>query len=458
MKILYIENRYQTHFWEEIARRLEGDGHDIHWIVQSHAFRPKIGSVNVIPYPRNADLGNFETSKTYLARVAGKDRNINYFLGNSAHYRHYDERIVEILQRTRPDVVFGESTEFHELMAIEHCRALNIPYLQPTTTRYPSGRFAFYEYDTQEPFAGSGERLSDQAVDEIVDAIVGRSVLPDYMVKVQTPSRFNALSQKLRNRWILTTAYFSGERFNTPHPIHKVGLQRELANNLRRWEKLAGQRAPRADRFTLLYPLQMQPEANIDVWGNEHRCQATLLQRMLKGTDAQTQILVKGNPKAKYEMSDALLRIIESSDRLIPLPLATPMAKVFASASLIATVTGTVAIEATLAGRPVVTFANVPWTSNPGCMRLSSPDKIASAIEMVRSGAFPRNSADDSRKYIQWVVATSYQGLTTASFHNPRSADPVNLQRVHAGFAHVLHAIKEQKKQDFLSTVHSVGS
>lgn len=458
MKILYIENRYQTHFWEEIARRLEGDGHDIHWIVQSHAFRPKIGSVNVIPYPRTADLRNFEANKTHLARVARKDRGINYFLGNSAHYRHYDECILEILRRTRPDVVFGESTEFHELICIEHCRALNIRYLQPTTTRYPAGRFAFYQYDTLQPFAGSRERMSDHAVDEIVDSIVGRSVLPDYMVKTRSPGNLQALSQKVRNRWTLTTEYFAGERFNTPHPVHKVRLQRHLVNNLQRWENLAGQRVPRADRFTLLYPLQMQPEANIDVWGNEHRCQATLLRRMLEATDGQTQILVKGNPKAKYEMSDDLMRLVESSDRLIPLPLATPMAKVFANASLIATVTGTVAIEAALAGKPVVTFADVPWTSNPGCIRLSSPEKVASAIEMVRSQVFPRNSADDNRRFIQWVVATSYPGLTTASFHNPRSADPVNLQRVHAGFSHVLHAIAEGEKQDSLAEIHSAGS
>ena len=35
MKLLFIENRYKTYFFEPIAQRLKSEGHDIYWIIQN---------------------------------------------------------------------------------------------------------------------------------------------------------------------------------------------------------------------------------------------------------------------------------------------------------------------------------------------------------------------------------------------------------------------------------------
>ena len=51
MKVLFVENRYTTLFWEAIGYELEKEGHTVYWIVQNHYFAPKnFKNVFVIPY------------------------------------------------------------------------------------------------------------------------------------------------------------------------------------------------------------------------------------------------------------------------------------------------------------------------------------------------------------------------------------------------------------------------
>jgi hypothetical protein len=443
MRILFLENRYQTYFWAEIAQRLIKVGHTVHWIVQNHAFAPTSGIVHGIPYP-SASAFESRDIPADLLRVSQSDRNVNYFGGNLRHYPYYRQAIVGILDAVNPDVIYGETTLFHELLTLAAARERNIPYLQPTTTRYPSGRFSFYLYDTLYPFGGSGEQLADQQADALVEGIVGRKTVPDYMIKPVRASRWREYKRQAFDRLRITQSYLSGERFNTPHPMRKMQLQRELASRLADWERLTRTHSPQPGRFTVLYPMQLQPEANLDVWGKKHRRQELLLRAMHAATDRQTQIVVKANPKAKYEMSAELLCAIAECDRLIPLPLDSSMCSIFPTADLIATVTGTVAIEATLAAKPVVTFVRTPWNDNPGCRFIESPERIADAVCQVRDQSFPLNSARDNRRFLQNIVATSYRGLTSAPFHVPKAAEPENLNLVYQAFVDVLAKLQAE--------------
>ena len=40
MKLLFIENRHKTYFFEAIAKRLKSLGHDIYFMIQNKDFAP----------------------------------------------------------------------------------------------------------------------------------------------------------------------------------------------------------------------------------------------------------------------------------------------------------------------------------------------------------------------------------------------------------------------------------
>ena len=114
-KIIFIENRQKTIFWEEIASYLFKQNIEIYWIVQNHNFTPKIGSVYQIPYPMSCDM--IKNSKNELFRyTASTDRLVNYFKGGVDHYNYYYDCILANIDHIDPDVIIGEATLFHEII------------------------------------------------------------------------------------------------------------------------------------------------------------------------------------------------------------------------------------------------------------------------------------------------------------------------------------------------------
>ena len=53
--------------------------------------------------------------------------------------------ISNAIEKIKPDLVFGESTLFHELLVINACKSRGILYLHPSSCRYPTNRFSFYK-------------------------------------------------------------------------------------------------------------------------------------------------------------------------------------------------------------------------------------------------------------------------------------------------------------------------
>ena len=183
MKILFIENRYKTYFYDAIVATLEKLDHEVTWIVQNHGFIPRNGTVYKIPYPKKKD--NFN-SNVNLEDIISSDRQVNFFgLNKHQHFFYYYDKISNVFDDVKPDVVFGESTLFHELITIKICRERDIMFLHPTSCRYPKNRFSFYKYDTVEPFSGSNETISQNQANYIIDSIANRTVKPNYMKKVK---------------------------------------------------------------------------------------------------------------------------------------------------------------------------------------------------------------------------------------------------------------------------------
>ncbi|MDD5249251.1 MAG: hypothetical protein PHY45_09705 [Rhodocyclaceae bacterium] len=445
MRVLFVENKQATLFWEKVAERLNLDGHQIAWIVQNHTFKPRVGSVYVIPYPSRSQLDPDDTVTSRWDQIVRSDRNINYYRGNPHHYRYYAHEIERILDAESPHVVFGEATLFHELLCVEYCRQRNIPYLNPEVARYPAGRFVFYRYDSVEPFGGSGEPLTD------ADALSLAYGIGQRKAKVGSlwndPVRFQRLRQAY-NLMLMFWSRFQGESYNTPSLLTRIANNRSLAKSRERWDSIAVKRhVHNKGGFSLLYPLHMAPEASIDVRGNAYRDQTKLIGDILAATDGNTRIVVKPNPFSKYEMCTGLIDLVESSDRLVPVPHARNMGDVFPAIDAIVTVVGTVSIEAVFAGKPVGTLVRTGFNKVPACRFLRLPSEVAELVDDVREQRFPRANNAEWIMLAKWLVQTSYPGLVANPFSIPQSIFPDNVARVHAGFCDVINNLATPQRK-----------
>ncbi|TBV10794.1 hypothetical protein DNK08_05640 [Stutzerimonas kirkiae] len=228
----------------------------------------------------------------------------------------------------------------------------------------------------------------------------------------------------MKDRLIILRGYVAGERYNTPAPWRKWLLDRQVQRRLKVWQQIASDKSLEGKGLRLaLYPLQMQPEANLDVWGQEFRDQAKLVIQLADALPEGWHLRVKANPKSKYELSDGLLDVLRSHPKVSPIPLMDSMASVLAEVDLVCTVTGTVAVECVLSGKPLVQFGPSVVDHGSGCEQLRSAVEIADVARSIEANRY-RLATDESRiNLVRKLYATTFPG---------KVSDPVNLPSVMA--------------------------
>jgi hypothetical protein len=431
MRLLFIENREKTLFWEEVAFYLERNGHSICWLVQNHAFCPKRSlraQVIRLPYPptRKMAVTNEESwvGKNHPSLIT--DRGRTYFRAGIGHYDHYKSRIEEALIQCEPDIVIGESTLFHELLTIHLCREMGIGYIQPMSNRYPRGRFSLLSFDSQNPILDSNDELPHQQALELAERIATSSEIPFYMI---VPRGLAKLRQKLgwataRGRVLL--GRMGGERYNTPSLACKLSLAQNVCRNLKRWHEL--ERTPDCAKRTILYAMQLQPEANIDVWGRPYSDQVSFIKRLLCAAPQDFEIAIKINPKAKYELTDDLIAVAEAEKRICLLPTSLPMKEALDQTTGAITVSGTIGFEAMCGkGRALSLKHPIIEREFPAFHADTPEEAVRRLIDDPNAGV---GSIDIGAKLIQRFVNQSFPGIVGDPISYPACMNPENVRAV----------------------------
>lgn len=438
MKILFVENRYKTLLWEKIAKHYQELGHEIHWIVQNPQFMPQFGAVNILPFPEKNKI-----EKTYnpsIQKIISADRGIRYFGIQSDDFIFwYNQMIERQIDSIQPDLVFGESTLFHELLTIEICRKKDILFLHPSTCRYPTNRFSFYLYDTLTPYGESGDFFSDEEAKEIIDSIVKRKKLPDYMQKI--PVKTVSKAKKIKDKLKLSIGFLLGERYNTPAPWRKMAINKKFQKNIEEWEALAQDTQVLNKGFYLLYAMQMQPEANIDVWGNPFNDQADMVEWIAKQLQGEDKLVVKPNPKSKYEISQKLLAVKKNyPDKIILLKHNSKMDDVWKHISFFITVTGTISIECVFDNKPVGMFGLGIQGDQKNCIRLRLTDDLNQYIQQIKNDTFPKLTEEEKIAFLNLLTNKSFPGINGDGMYGKHYLDDVdNFNLLLNAYTHILN-------------------
>ncbi|WP_445386345.1 capsular polysaccharide export protein, LipB/KpsS family [Robiginitalea sp. IMCC44478] len=386
-----------------------------------------------IPFPSERRSKKGETIIN-LESIIQSDRQQNFFDNkNNDYFTYYSLKIEKILKEVKPDFVFGESTAFHELITVELSKTLNILYLNPSTCRYPTGRFSFYMYDSLSPYMGSGDILPDEEAWQIIQRIVKKESRPDYMKKTSSSK-----SKEWKDKLLKTGSYFMGEKYNTPNPLVKYKLEKNKKANIAQWEIGAISNIPDSSRMAVLYPLQIQPEANLDVWGRKWRDQTALIKGLADLLPEDTILYVKPNPKSKYELSDALVTLCQNHPKIIHISHGLDMELVFPKIDLVITVTGTIAIECILSNKPVLTLTETLNNSQPNCIYVDDLQAILPELDRIRQNTFPRISDSEKIAFINKLNSTSFEGEVNDPFTAPHSIEKKNREKILSAFRAIL--------------------
>jgi hypothetical protein len=435
MRLLIVENKFMTLTWSAIARQLPPLGFEIHWLVQNPLFKPTSGTSHVLPFP---SMNEWAALPHALAHIAQSDRNVQYFGGNAHHYAAYWERINALLGIIKPTAVIGEPTLFHELLTIEACKIAGIPYLFPMSVRFPANRFAFFLGETQETVAPSGDRLPEHLLENYLDLYEKRGAPPLFYshLSKNPVTRLHGHWQRSRNALISLASVALGERFNTPTPLTKLRLNAAQRAMRTRWDAAAarGANSKKNSEFRVLYPLQMQPESNLDVQGRPHRNQSATIRAILAATPNNVVVQIKPNPVPRYEIDEDLLALVESETRAHALGTTVMMDDVFWAADLIVTVTGSVAFEGLFSGKPTVALAPTAPTRTGLVPFVTELSSFGEVIEQVQLGKWRTSTREQRRSFLERQISTSHPGLIADSINYPPVLNTNNIAQVSLAF------------------------
>lgn len=441
MRILFLENRYSTYLWDAIAHELENNGHEIYWIVQNREFTPKTGKIFQLDITDNGAGGEERVYDAEIDKVIRADRGLNYFgVKSHDHLFSIKRQIADIVNSIQPQVGFGECSLHHEMIAMQTLRRIGVPYLFPTSCRYPLHRFSFYLYDRLMPFAGSQETVPYQEALDAAHAIAERRMKPAYMNLFfdNKPGVARQLTDKVK----ILRGYINGERYNTPSPIQKFRMKHTVKRNTKKWDSIASYTLPEDGSFILLYPMHMQPETSVDVWATEFSRQHQVIQQLLAHSGNHVKIAIKPNPTSNLEISEDLINIAENNDRIIPLHHSVKMEELLDATDLVVTITGTIGLECAFANKPVITLIHSFLNHPRNCLFLDKYEKLGSIIQSVRNGSFPTLTETEKAEFYIYLNKISYSGSISCTYWQSDVTHPKNLRNLTNAFTSVINTIR----------------
>lgn len=437
MRVLFMENRYATRLFAQVAARLEAQGHQIHWIVQNPLFVPSIGTVHRIPFPRGTSVEPVSALPiSILERVAASDRQILYFGRRPTHYAHYAKCIDSLIDELRPQVVFGESTQFYELLAIESCQRRGIAYLNPLRFGYPADRMCFFSGDTKAPFGGQGTQLTERAAREAIEKINQRQVVPEYMKSARRNTLRRTVTH-VADRARISYGWLIGERYATPSPLAKFKVDRAHRKAKETWNTLATAYRPLSGPY-VLYAMHVQPECSIDVWGRPWNDQAEIVQRAAAALAADgIALAVKPHPNSRYEVSERLCETVAASPNIVAVPDRVRIAEIFPGTAGVLSITGTILLEAVFAEKPAISLGPNAMGGYPGIVQIVEPEELPRALYDA-SRLDSETRARQAIELMQWLYRFSYPGLIFEPLSSPEKLGDANMSLVHAAFLDVM--------------------
>lgn len=441
----FIANYYLTPLQSALARRLKNRGIRICWIVVNSRLAQMLESDG---WPREHTLHlrldapspaqPFTTVPLKFHDLLEADRALRHQPETGMRYLHAAAHAIhDFLERERPDFVFGENTWAHERLAAAFCAASGgaRQYLAPHTVRFPAGRWGFFEGEDQARLIGGARLLANAP---------GLSASQNRDVDMTPPSyvaRNNELianARTLRARLNRLKRFVTRENIDPTDPTHIQGrmdslrvMGREELNRIlyRKVRRLPIDAAALGRPF-VLYALHKQPESSIDVLGRYYEDQFKLIHAIWRSLPVGWSIYVKEHTNAIGDRAPAFYEQINRLPNAYVIDEKSSAPQLIREARAVFTVTGTIAYEAALLGKPSFTFAPLFFNRLKWCSYIKLDDlRDCTDLEQLieRCSARVEDVPFD-------VLPESYEGRFTDVYTDPTVLNADNLALLESAF------------------------
>ncbi len=462
--VAFIANFHLTETFLAISHEL-GPDTEVHWFTLSRRWASWLRSHGQ-PEERVVFLGDSDRDSAHLgpalpgtwSRQVGEiapleaiesdrvlrqrplDMVIANMLGMSA-------RFVSELQRREITIIFGEATWSTEIVLAYAAREAGIPWLIPHTVRYPSGRFGFFPAPSNRDLLRTRAASADGAAlaEATVAALRSAGERPEIVTSQPSPdSTFASRNHYSMDRFVSEPRLLiekarlavSDSRDNPTQMNLREYLRSKNPLELRRRthhgrEVMRAAEAVPADPDFLLMPLQVQPEASVDVLAWHSRDQLDHVSRVARAARALgLRVGVKDHSHQFGSRTIGYYEQVLTHPGVFLIDPQAPSRPWLDASRGVVTPTGTMALEAAMLGKPAIVSAPIFFDILP-TVRVLEPGWDRLDVPAV----LPRASADcAARAYLETIVDHSFPGIVAAPRGVPHVLAKLNVERLARGF------------------------
>ena len=290
------------------------------------------------------------------------------------------KRLTEILKKVEPDVVLSGYEGFHSTLFMLVCRMAGVPWYALTYTPIPRGMTGFSSTNNNKGTRSFGlldEGVYRQLAHITLSKFESREVSA-FVPKVES-SLFNVISflpLRLKNAFLSVRRHLTGGFDKYTHRPFKEAI----LDYLRRRKNLLVNRSlkllnsPPEEPY-VFFGFHMQPEMGIDVWAPYYSNQVHVIECIARSLPPTHTLLVKLHSIDADTWSKAELVRIQNMLGVQLVSAYADTLKFVSNADLVFSIQGTIALEAAMMGRQVISFGETLYEDMPSVTRVESlPD------------------------------------------------------------------------------------
>lgn len=398
---------YPAEYFLEFAKRLEKTGFEVFWICaltsdatflkENGVIDRNILDVNVGFSETNRDI---ESSREILSRIesdAGPNINdiimMDRILSKKSwrfsylYLGHLTEVVTVFLLRSEVRLVSSWRDTALQIISMLICKAHGIPWVVPTRARIPQEMYGFCTtHDTAGfvPFRAVTHEDSVWA-EKFLNKYETEGVRPALKISTRSfedvvkmiPVHLKVFLYEFRR-----SAYDKGNDY-ARYPIYKLIFKYIF----RRLNLLAYNLLPPYEKVGespfCIYALHTQPESSIDVVGSYFSDQINLIKFIARSLPVSYELYVKVHPTDVDGKNLSFYREIKAIPGVRLINFNVDSRYLMNRCKIVFALTGTIAYEAALLGKPVIVFAKNYFNSLPTISYCDAPPKLSILVNSV---------------------------------------------------------------------------
>ena len=448
-KVCFVTNYKKTYFFDVIGKNLQDNGIEVYWIVLNKMLYdyilPTYGASNLLLI--NKERGNIPSEKVgeyKLNELASVDRALKYYgEWGYSFLTNIQKGIYSFIKEHKISFVFGETTYAHEVLMcrmFKEKEELNCKYLHPQTIRIPAYHFTFLEDEFQSKIYEDVKFDTNKKGDLIELQRPTESVINELRVK----NSLKVLSKLKRG-----IRFFTQENMEQDDPsISPTNLKGRLHKGFtEEWNRFTYSFVKTMpftivkDKNFVVYTLHKQPEASVDIVGRYYDDQYTNIQNIWRILPDDWFLVVKEHTNAIGDRSLSFFKKIKKLRNVVLLNENINSHEIIQESKAIFSVSGSIAYEAALSGKPAFLFAPIFFDKLRNChtISLETLRNTNSIYDLLEEWEKQLENKMPLEEFTKYLLTYSAKGLISDPLTDPKCMEEENLKVVSKAFIKLIN-------------------